>query len=471
MIQQKNDQQSPRNGISWLAMRHLAKRAIPALTVAAVAAFAVATPRAGSLPLVKPHPTFAEDVAPILYKNCTTCHHIGGVGPMPLFEYDSAKAYVDEIREKISLNQMPPWHATGARNVFSNDRRLTDNDRATILKWLDDGAKPGNLKKLPPRPDYPASWSIGTPDVVIAMPTDFEVPATGTIAYQEFEVPSNFKEDKWIQAYEIMPGSRDVVHHVLVYAKVPPDPPGTPLTLSPIARNRTLEPVYPAPKKSFFSFLQKEKKNEGYGTLIASMAPGTNPIVFPAGTAMRVKAGTVFSFTMHYTAHGHVMKDRTKIGFRYAKAPPDEEIIASQFTNEVFTLPAGKSDIQVPGEISLREPIRIWGLLPHTHLRGTRWLYTMTPAGGKADTVLDIPKYDFNWQTYYLFAKPLEVPKGATLRALAWYDNSTRNKDNPNPKIDVKPGPQTWDEMQYTGFMYSIPSRNKKKPAVATTGK
>lgn len=442
-----------------------------------VAAAAGAPGKRGTTPaaekvVVKPHPTFAEDVAPILYKNCTGCHHVGGVGPFPLFEYDSAKAYVDELREKISLNQMPPWHATGARGVFSNDRRITESQRQTILRWLDDGAKPGDLKKLPPRPDYPLDWSIGTPDAVISMPTDFEVPASGTIDYQHFDVPSNFKEDKWIQAYEILPGSRDVVHHVLVYAKTPPDPPGTPWVMSPIARNRIQDPLAPEPKKTLLtyiaSFFPQKKKDEGYGTLIASLAPGTNPIVFPAGTALRVKAGTTFSFTMHYTAHGHVMKDRTRIGFRFAKAPPDEEIISSQFVNEIFTLPAGKKNIEVPAEISLREPVRIWGLLPHTHLRGTRWLYTMTTVEGKVDTVLNIPNYDFNWQTYYLFKTPLEVPKGAKLNAVAWYDNSSDNKDNPNPKIDVKPGKQTWEEMQYTGFLYSVPSRNKKSSVAAT---
>jgi len=173
------------------------------------------------LPAQGTGPTFAEHVAPILYKNCTMCHRPGGIGPFSLFEFDSAKARILQMRVRVSLGQMPPWHAEGPRGVFKNDRRLSEADKNTIIRWIDAGAKPGNPKKLPPRPVYPTSWAIGTPDVVLAMAQEFAVPASGTIDYQHFEVPTNFTEDRWIQAYEIMPGSREVVHHVQVYAKMP----------------------------------------------------------------------------------------------------------------------------------------------------------------------------------------------------------------------------------------------------------
>ncbi len=407
-------------------------------------------------------PTFAEDVAPILYKNCTMCHHIGGIGPMPLFEYDSAKAYTEEMREKITKQLMPPWQAVGPRGVFKNDRRISDADRNTIIRWIDAGAKPGDLKKLPPRPTY-AEWAIGTPDVKLSMPKEFTVPAEGVIAYQDFEVPTNFTTDKWIQAYEIMPGMREVVHHVQVYARMPPGPPrpaGSPVFKPAIIHNTTYEPPDKPKERGLFSRLFEDAPKPR-GTLIASMAPGTNAVEFPKGTALLLRAGTVLTFVMHYTAHGHAMADRTTIGFKFAPGPPAEQIYATAFVNEVFTIPPGAKDVQVPGEFTVGEPIKLWGMLPHTHLRGTRWFYEMDKPDGTKETILDIPHYDFNWQTYYLFAKPLELASGTKVKSMAWFDNSKTNKHNPDPTKTVKYGPQTWDEMQYTGILFSVPNWDK----------
>jgi hypothetical protein len=180
---------------------------------------------------------------------------------------------------------------------------------------------------------------------------------------------------------------------------------------------------------------------------------------FPAGAALRVRAGTVLTFQMHYTAHGHEMKDRTSVGFRFAKAMPKEEILVSAFYNGAFMLPAGARNVAVPAELEANEPVRIWGLLPHTHLRGTRWQYKLEKPDGTSAVILDVPRYDFNWQTYYLFATPLEIPAGGKILSTAWYDNSASNRHNPDATKDVKWGDQTWEEMQYTGFLYSVPGR------------
>ncbi len=195
------------------------------------------------------------------------------------------------------------------------------------------------------------------------------------------------------------------------------------------------------------------------GPLIASTAPGTNVVSFPEGTALRLRPGTILTFQMHYTAHGHEMKDRTSIGFRFAKEMPAEEIYTTAFTNGSFTIPAGAREYAVPSELAPTQPVKIWGLLPHTHLRGTRWLYKLEKPDSTSEVVLDVPRYDFNWQLFYLFDKPLEIPAGTKLTATAWYDNSTSNKDNPDHTKDVKWGDQTWEEMQYTGILYSVPSR------------
>ena len=410
-------------------------------------------------------PNFSKDVAPILYSNCTSCHHPGGLGPFSLVDYDSAKAQTDKMEDAVSSGYMPPWGAEGPHGVFRNDRRLSDADKQMILDWIAGGAQRGDPKDLPPRPEYPSTWSIGTPDLVVSMPEDFTVPATGMIEYQYFTVPTNLTEDKWVQAIEIQPGAREVVHHVLVYATVPPTPgvslaapaprpAGTPAPAPLFIRNRSQAIIPDVPRVD-----TRNPPPRNMGALIGTTAPGTNVVEFAKGTALRLRAGTVLTFQMHYTAHGHEMHDRSRVGFRFAPAPPQEEIFASQFVNGTFTIPAGEKDVAIPAEITAGQPVRIWGLFPHTHLRGTRWRYTLVKPDSTSEVILDMPHYDFNWQTYYLFDKPLDLPAGAKITSTAWYDNSATNKSNPDPSKDVKWGDQTWDEMQYTGFLYSIPGR------------
>jgi len=412
-------------------------------------------------------PTFAEDVAPILYKNCTACHHTGGTAPFSLVEYDSARAKTDEIFDAVSVGDMPPWHAVGPHGVFRNDRRLSDADRQTILRWVESGAKPGDLTKLPPRPQYPSAWTSGTPDLVVGMPEEFSVPASGTVEYQYFQVPTNLTEDKWVQAIEILPGAREVVHHVLVYARVPvPTAPTSATAAPPAPRQAGAAPVQQLLIRNPEHAIHDQPRVDtlhapprSMGVLIATEVPGTSVIEFPAGTALKLRAGTVLTLQMHYTAHGHEMKDRTQVGFRFAKAPPSEEIFASHFYNGALHVPAGAKDIAVPAEIGFGQPVKIWGLMPHTHLRGTRWRYTLQKPDGASEVILDVPHYDFNWQTYYMFATPLEIPAGSKILSTAWYDNSPENKHNPDPTKDVWWGDQTWEEMQYTGFLYSIQGR------------
>jgi mono/diheme cytochrome c family protein len=445
-----------------------------AFRIAAVAAVAGVVIVAGAFAHPWPHgaePTFAEDVAPVVFKNCAACHHPGGNAPFSMLDYDSVVSHVDEIRDAVRTGYMPPWHADGPHDVFRNDRRLSDAEKDIILKWIDGGAKRGDEAHLPPKPSFSSDWTLGAPDAVVAMPEDFTVPASGTVEYQYFQVPTSFTEDKWVQAIEIKPGAREVVHHVLVFARVPA--PAQPVSGAP-ARPASPAPTVaqagaaprPAPvlirNQAQAEIPDRERADprnappQDPGSLIGTEVPGTNVIEFPRGTALRLRPGTIITFQMHYTAHGHEMKDRTAIGFHFAAQPPDEEIFASHFFNGALKIPAGAKDVAVPAEIGFGRPVKIWGLMPHTHLRGTRWQYTLQMPDGSTSTILDVPHYDFNWQTYYMFNKPLEIPAGGKILSTAWYDNSPENKHNPDPTKDVWWGDQTWEEMQYTGFLYSI---------------
>jgi hypothetical protein len=408
-------------------------------------------------------PDYARDVAPILYRNCAVCHHVGGVGPFSVLDFDSVKAYAKDIRDAVATGYMPPWHAEGPRGHFRNDRRLTDADKQTIVRWIDEGAKAGDPRSMPPAPRFDSEWEIGTPDAVFAMPTDFVVPAQGTVEYQYFEVPTNFTEDKWVKAIEIRPGARQVVHHVLVFARAPQQPTASTAAAAPAAR--PTPPISLDDNNEIPEVSRKDPRNappERLGNLIGTTAPGTNVLLFPEGTALRVRAGTTLVFQMHYTAHGHELKDRTSIGFRFTSEMPNERIIASNFLNARFVLPAGKKDIMVPSTVTFNEGAKLYGLFPHTHVRGTRWEYTLEKPDGTRQIILDVPRYDFNWQSYYLFTTPLEIPAGAKITSRAWYDNSVTNRHNPDATVDVRWGDQTWEEMQYTGFLFSLNSQRLK---------
>ena len=450
-------------------------RLMQTVAIAGVSLIGIALARTSAPAARLADPTFATDVAPIFYKNCTTCHRPGGMGPFTLLEYDTAKTKLDEMYDAVKGGVMPPWHAEGAHGVFRNDRRLSDTEKETILRWISTGAKPGDLKKLPPKPEYTTTWTLGTPDAVVSMPDEFTIPASGKIEYQYFEVSTNFTEDKWVQSIEIKPGARPVVHHVLVFARVP-----APANAAPAAAPPTppVAGATPAPRPTPLFIRPREQAlppdppradslhapPRQLGTLIGTETPGNVAMEFPKGTALRIRAGTILTFQMHYTASGHQMNDRTSVGFHFAKEMPDEEIFASQFLNGSLTLPAGAKDVAVPAELGIGQPVRIWGMMPHTHLRGTRWKYTLEKPDSTSEVILDVPHYDFNWQTYYMFAKPLEVAPGSKIKSVAWYDNSASNKHNPDPTINVKWGDQTWEEMQYTGFLYSVPSR-RLRPA------
>jgi hypothetical protein len=281
------------------------------------------------------------------------------------------------------------------------------------------------------------------------------VPATGEIPYQYFEVPTNFTEDKWVQAFEIRPGERSVVHHVLVYAR-PPQMTRRPPAFRPQNPPGPLSPTQEREIAEAKQNPQRPNPAAGRGPLIAQIAPGVSSALYPEGTAMLVPAGSVLTFQVHYTTNGKVAKDQTSIGFRFAQQPPAIEVRAGAMINPRFMIPAGAANHAVESGMEFLEDVTLYSLGPHTHLRGRSWEYRITYPDGRTEVLLAVPNYDFNWQTGYVFATPLRVPKGAVLKAVAHYDNSTANKSNPDPTKDVYWGDQTWEEMQYTGLLYSV---------------
>ena len=394
-------------------------------------------------------PTFTKDVAPIFYKNCSNCHRPGQIAPMTLLTFQDARPWAKSIREQVSLGLMPPWHADPAHGEFLNDRRLNAAERNTIVKWVNAGAPEGNPADLPPQPTYAQGWLLGEPDVVLGMNEDYAVPASGTVEYKYFEVPTAFTEDKYIQSIEIRAGNPAVLHHVIVFARAPQPEPRAPVFKfadgMAVPKEDDTQPSTndrPAPKR--------------LGATIGGFAPGQVARVYQPGTAIRVAAGSVLVFQIHYTANGTATTDRTVVGLKLAKEKPKDEVRLSALINGAFTIPAGADNHRVDAEATLLQDVTVWSMLPHTHLRGRRWEYQATYPDGRTETILSVPKYDFNWQTDYVFKEPLKLPKGTKIHATAWYDNSTSNPSNPDPAVNVKWGDQTWEEMMFTALDYTV---------------
>ena len=369
--------------------------------------------------------TFTKDVAPIFYKRCAECHRPGEVAPMSLLTYKDARPWAKAIREKVLERKMPPWLADPRHGRFENDRRLSQQEIDTTVGWVDGGAIQGEESDLPPMPKLEPGWIIGKPDAVIALQEEIDVPADGVIPYKYFTVPTNFTEDRWIQAAEIRPGNRSVVHHIIVFVQEPgakPDP----------------------------------EVREGRGLKLAGFAPGEQPKVFPLGTAKLVKAGSKFTFQMHYTPNGKPAKDRSYIGLIFAKEPVKRKVLTGTATNARFVIPAGDPNYEVHSSWEAKEDVRLVDLMPHMHLRGKDFTYTAVFPDGRSEVILSVPKYDFNWQLLYRFKGPFLLPKGSRLECVAHFDNSPNNKYNPDPSKEVRWGPQTWEEMMIGWFDYIL---------------
>jgi hypothetical protein len=410
---------------------------------------AAATAGGAQAPAPPASPTFSRDVAPILHTHCVTCHRPGEIGPMSLMTYADVRPWARAIGRQVADGVMPPWHAEAPPGTFENERRLTAAEKSVVARWVAAGAPEGNPGDAPAPPAFADGWRIGQPDAVLEMQEEYAVPARGKIEYEWFYIPTNFAGTSWLQAIEVRPGNRAAVHHVLVYYRSPER--NAQRVLRPVAEHSRL------PLRRDERGVSTHPRQQGLpGQLLATYAPGTDPQIFPAGTAIRLAPGGTLELQMHYTATGTAGSDRTKVGLRFAKQPPAQEIHPAEFINAQFTIPAGAADQQVDTEVSFLEDATIWGLFPHTHVRGKRWSYTLVMPDGTKRVVLSVPKYDFNWQTYYMFKEPLQVPRGARIIASAWYDNSAANRSNPDPTADVRWGNQTWEEMHYTGVLYSV---------------
>jgi peroxiredoxin/mono/diheme cytochrome c family protein len=369
--------------------------------------------------------TYSKQIARLFNEHCVYCHRPGQIGPFSLTSYEEAAGWAEMIGEVVDQQRMPPWHADPQYGHFANDARLSDDERQLIARWVAAGAPEGDRADLPEPASFAEGWMIPEPDQVVDMPQEFHVPAEGTVDYQNFVVDPGWKEDKWVTAMEPRPGNPAVVHHIVMYV-VPPR-----------GVSKYYSAKLPLTQLDWF----------------ASFSPGFRQPVLPEGTARYIPAGSKLIFQMHYTPNGTAQSDRSSVGIKFADPRTVKREIAVQHSGtHDFVIPPHADNHQVESEYTFEQDSLLWSVSPHMHVRGKDFKYTLIYPDGKEEVVLNVPQYDFGWQTTYTLVEPKRVPKGTRMHCVAHFDNSANNLNNPDPNKEVHYGPQTWEEMCYGWF-------------------
>jgi hypothetical protein len=408
--------------------------------------------------------TFNKDVLPILQNNCQTCHRPNQIAPMAFLTYQDVRPWAQAIKAAVLTKKMPPWFADPRYGHFANERALSETEIKTLSRWADTGAMEGNPKDKPaPKEFSPDGWNI-KPDVVFAMPKPFNVPADGVIEYTYIVIPSGFTKDTWVTAAEILPGNRQVMHHVIAFVRPPGSQwlkeakPGEPFV--PVIHKRDANGagigIDPRSADSRGRWRNGEPQQQGAlgNEFLVAYVPGIQPQTFnlAGNSAKLIPAGSDIVLQMHYTPNGTPQTDVTKVGLVLAKQPPKYRYLTIGASTNQLKIPPNDPNYEVHSQITFEQDAQLVWLQPHMHLRGKDFEYRLVYPTGQVDTALKVPNYSFSWQLGYDEAKPLALPKGTRMECTAHFDNSVNNPANPNPNLEVKWGDQSWEEMMIGWF-------------------
>ncbi len=415
------------------ALRALERGELPVLAATTAPGCVLEIPKASGSTAETSKVTYHGRISRLMQVHCGECHHSGGLGPFPLESYEDVVGHAGMIRKQVEKGQMPPWFAAplpgATHSPWMNDRSMPEEDRADLLTWLAGDRPAGDPAEAPLPRKTSGDWAIGKPDAVFQVANPIQIPAEGVMPYQHALVPTGLTEDRWISAMEIRPTARAVVHHVLVF-------------------------VVPA------GAAQERRKNvtdDEISGFFGAYVPGNTFQSFPEGFGKSLPAGSTLKFQIHYTPNGTATNDQVQIGFRYASEKPRHQVHVVGIANPTLRIPAGASNHEEYASLPVPREARILSFLPHMHVRGKAFRYEVQAPDGKSRVVLEVPRFDFNWQLSYRLAEPLMVAKGSRLRATAWYDNSAGNPANPDPERTVKWGNQTFEEMMIGYLEYYFP--------------
>ena len=397
--------------------------------------------------------TYSEHISRIFQQHCVECHREGRIGPFVMTSYAELAGWGEMIREVVQDNRMPPWHADPAHGQFSNESRLSDEEKQLIATWVDNGCPEGDPSKLPEPRQFVEGWGIGEPDQVVKMDNKpVSIPAEGVVDYYHFTVDPGWTEDKWISAAEAKPGSPETVHHILVFVL----PPG----------KNVRDFGEDGPRRGGRRGRGDGEGGDGEGggaltsgNMVAAYAPGANALFYDDGeTAVHVKAGSKLVFQLHYTPNGTPQKDLSYVGFKFTEEGKVKYVARSTaVVNPMFSIPAGAKAATAEASMTFKNDTTLTNMTPHMHTRGKAFKYVATYPDGKEEVLLDVPTYDFNWQTTYHLKEPKHIPANTKLVCTATWDNSEENLSNPDPTKTVSWGEQTFEEMMIGFFVERFP--------------
>ena len=390
------------------------------------------TPNNGGKPMAY------SEVASVLQKHCVACHKAGEVGPMPLDDPATVFGFAKKIKEQTQNLKMPPWKADSS-GEFHDEHHLTDAEKATLARWGERPSPPNSPVRLVPRLTPPPgggtgeAWHLGKPDQVFSMP-EYDVPAEGKDIYRCFAIPSgNPDEDRWVKGIEIHPGNRALVHHASVF-----------LDRSGVGKKKDDDapgPGYTNPTPGNGPGFKE------YYSVLGGWTPGHLPRKLPYGVAIFVPKGTELILEVHYHLTGKPEKDKTQFGIYFASEPIDKKMFLGGVGSQSFKIPAGAKNFKIEAEDIAPTDITVLSVTPHMHERGTRMTAYAELPSGERKKLIDVPRWDFQWQPSYRFKEPVRLPKGTKITVTGTFDNPTDR--------DLTWGESTKDEMCVTFLAFT----------------
>jgi peroxiredoxin len=392
--------------------------------------------------------TFHRDVLPILQENCQVCHRPGAAGPFTLMNYKQAVNWAGDIKEYTQQRKMPPWKPVEGP-AYHNDRRLNERDIRTLAAWVDGGTPEGDPTDAPPPRKFTEGWQLGEPDLVLTLPEEMTLGPSGPDLFRCFVLPTSLTEDKYVTAVEVRPGNRRIVHHSLNFY----DLSGKARELEQKTRKQDdgLQadhgPGYTVAMGLGFTPLP------GRVGGLSGWAPGQTIRHLPEGYGYLLPKGSDVILQLHYHRNGRLEKDRTSIGLYFAKSDKVKPFKGMVLPGRFLVIPPGNERFRAQGGLEVQQECKLYSVMPHMHMLGREVKVTLTPPGGQSTTLVAIKDWDYNWQETYFFQKPIDIKPGTRLEVEAFYDNSSKNPNNPSdPPRWVKFGEETTDEMCYIFF-------------------
>lgn len=386
-------------------------------------------------------PTFARDIAPILYRHCAECHRPEGIGPFSLLTYEDVRRRAATIAEVTATRYMPPWKPEpGYGPALRGERRLADADLARIQTWVEHGAPAGDLSSAPPPLTFPDDWQLGPPDLIVELPEPYVLAAEGGDVFRNVVIPVPLDRPRFVRAVEFKPGTALAVHHANLG-----------LDASGDARRRDAAEAGPG-----WSSMDLGEAANPRGHLVG-WTPGQSPYEAHPGTAWRLDPGTDLVVQLHLLPTGRPTPVRPRVGLYFAESPPTRESVVLLLREHDIDIPAGAADHRIEESLVLPAPARLLGMYPHAHYLGRDLRVFAEPPGGGHLGLLRIPDWDFNWQGDYRFRDPPRLTAGTRIVMQYSYDNSAANPRNPsNPPRRVRAGWNSSDEMGEVALQFLL---------------